>query len=706
MKTNIFDRVSFVSLFLVIVLLPFFFLPFTNIPVETSKGLLLVVGLTVCVICWCLARFFDGKIILPRSATLLAGGGIVLAFLLSAFLVKVPQVSFFGTMFDIGTFWFTFSAFLLMLMSSIVLRDPRKAKIVLFGAILSGAIVLVFQSIRLFFPMFITNFLSLGVLASKTDNLLGSWNAFGIFAGFLSFMSLLVVEFFPTTRVERWLLQILAIFSMVMVAAVNFQFVWELLGIFALIIFVYKVSLASKAKESEGVSGAEHGKNSFPVFSFVIIMITLLFFMSGNFIGGILPNSLGIQNTEVGPSFSATMGVTRSALKDHLLFGVGPNKFSSAWAMYKPLVINQTINGNDFWDVSFNSGSGLLPTLAVTTGLLGILMLLIFFIMFITSGIKSIFSSIKNGVNWETMAFFVLSLYLFVSCFFYSTGAVIFLLALAFAGVFIGLSSSSHHKGEIVLSYLSDHRKSFFSILFIVLVLIGTAAISFRYIERLVSVSYFGKAITAPSIPVAEASISKALTLYQNDLYFRTYAQIYLVKLNSLASKDAATLSEADKASLQSSLGQSVSGAQLATTYDPTNYLNFQSLGAVYQKLASLGVKDAYSKAIEAYTTASTLNPNNPGLKLSMAIVSVANQKTKEAEDYANAALTLKPDYIDAYVILSQIAKSRGDNVLALNYAQKALSISPTNTDLKKYADSFKSSTTASTPTPTTKKPK
>src|SRR3989339_1118555 len=109
MNTNIFERFSFWALFLVIVLLPLFFLPFTNIPIETSKGLLLVVGLAVCIICWGLARFFDGKISLPRSVSLLGGMGGVLAFFLSAFFSKTSPVSFFGTMFDVGTFWFILS---------------------------------------------------------------------------------------------------------------------------------------------------------------------------------------------------------------------------------------------------------------------------------------------------------------------------------------------------------------------------------------------------------------------------------------------------------------------------------------------------------------------------------------------------------------------------------------------------------------------
>ena len=204
---------------------------------------------------------------------------------------------------------------------------------------------------------------------------------------------------------------------------------------------------------------------------------------------------------------------------------------------------------------------------------------------------------------------------------------------------------------------------------------------SFTYLERFVSIAYFGKALSASSEPIAEDSINKALTLYPNDLYFRTYAQIYLVKLSSIANKGA-NLSDADKADLQTAFSQAVNSAQLATTYDATNYLNFQLLGSVYQFVGTLGVKDADSNAVLAYQNASNLDPLDPSLKLAMASASFANGDVPDAKTYANQALTLKPDYVDALVTLSQIAKSSGDNAGALNYAQQALSITPTDQNL------------------------
>ncbi|MFA5778348.1 MAG: hypothetical protein WC870_02575 [Candidatus Paceibacterota bacterium] len=677
MNSNIFDRLSFLTLFLVIVLLPVFFLPFTSIPVEISKGLLLVLGLLVCVIFWALARFFDGKIILPKSWLLVSGFGIVLVFLLSSLFSKTPQVSLFGTMFDLGSFYFIFSGFILMLMSSVVFRNQKRAKMVLLGTILSSAFVLIFQGFHLFMP----KVLSLGVLAEKTSNVIGSWNALGLFAGFSCLMFLLVIEFFPISKVRKILLEVFILLSILLAVVINFPLVWVLLGISSLLIFVYKVSLTFHR------GGEEEEKKQFPIVSFIVVITSLLFFLSGQFVGNFIPNRLQIANTEVSPFFSTTMSITKGVLIKDPIFGIGPNRFGEAWAMHKPLAINTNVNGNDFSDIYFNSGSGLLPTFIATTGSLGILSWVIFLVLFLIIGARSVFSSIKNGANWEMMAFFVLSLYLFVSSIFYSGGIVIFLLSLAFAGVFIGLYTSNEDKG-ILVSFLNDHRKSFFSILLLVMVVIFSVIASFKYVERFVSVSYFKKALSAQTIPLAQDYIGKALSLYSNDLYLRTYSQIYLMKLNSIASKNS-TLSDVDKIDLQASFDQAVNSAQMAVAYDSSNYLNFQLLGSVYQAVGAIGVKDAYSKAVLAYQNASNLNPLNPGLKLAVASALFAEEKTKEAKDYANIALSLKPDYIEALITLSQIAKSEGNNAEALSYAQKALSFAPANKNLIEYVNSF-----------------
>ena len=682
MWSNILDRISFVSLFLVVVLLPIFFLPFTKIPVETSKGLLLVVGLAISVIFYAVARFSDGKVSLPRSAILLSGLAVILVILLSAFFSSASQVSFFGTIFDLGTFWFMFAAFLLMVIASMMIKDNKNAQMLLFGTILSVVVVMVFQVFRFFMP----EFLSFGVLGGSSGNLIGSLNSLGLLAGFSCLASLFVIEFFSVTKRAKYVFGLLILISLLLIASVNYMLVWKLLGVFALVIFVYKISFLSQAKQE----GQEHTTAQFPAFSFAIVLISLLFFMSGQFIGGFLPTRLSITNTEVSPSFSSTMLITKDALKKDPLLGIGPNRFAELWAMYKPVSINSSI----FWDVSFNSGSGIIPTFGATTGYLGILSWLVFFVMFVLTGVKSLFAKARHRMHREMTAYFVLALYLFIASFLYSTGPVIFLLAFAFTGVFVGLLSNREN-GELTGMFLNDHRKSFFFVLFLVLVMVLAAGIAFKYIERLASVSYYNSAVQADSIETAESSINKALSLHSNDLYMRTYSQVYLIKLNSLLSKET-ELTEQEKADLQTSFDQALNGALSATVYNTKNYLNYQNLGNVYSTAGAIGVRDAYSKAAEAYQMASTLNPFNPGIELAVARAYFADGKTKDAKELADKALSLKGDYIDALVMLSQIAKREGNNSSALSYAEQALSISPTNQDLIDYVNSLKASGSSS----------
>lgn len=277
MLSNILDRISFVALSVVIVLLPVFFLPFSKIPVETSKSLLLVIGLAISVIFWAAARFSDGKVLIPKSNILLGGAGIVIAVLLSSILSSTSAISFFGIMFDIGTFWFIFAGFILMLFSAIIINNSQKAMFIISSLSLSLGLVLLFQLFRFFMPMT----LSLGILGDKTDGLLGNLNNLGILVGLSGIMSLFVLEFFKVSKIFKWILGILLVLSLFMAAAVNFSLVWELLGLFALIIFVYKISLSS------GKDVEEKAKvTNFPAFSFGIVMLSLLFFMSGQFIGG------------------------------------------------------------------------------------------------------------------------------------------------------------------------------------------------------------------------------------------------------------------------------------------------------------------------------------------------------------------------------------------------------------------------------------
>ena len=173
--------------------------------------------------------------------------------------------------------------------------------------------------------------------------------------------------------------------------------------------------------------------------------------MSGQSIGRILPDRLGLSSTEIRPTFQVTTSITGNVIAKDPILGVGPNKFADVWGLYKPGSINLT----GFWDTQFSVASGILPTFFATNGILGIVAWLIFFVILIFMGLRSLFLSIRKNINWEASAFFIASVYLFVAAFFYSTGSVVLLLAFAFTGIFVGLSVSDREDKKISISFLS-----------------------------------------------------------------------------------------------------------------------------------------------------------------------------------------------------------------------------------------------------------
>lgn len=682
MLSNILDRIAFWSIFVTIVLLPLFFLPFTAIPIETSKIFLVVIGLAISVIAWSAARFIDGKIIIPKSKLLLSLFVFSIIALISALFSKSVSASMFGVMLDFGSFWFILTSFFLAFMTSLVISNEKKAKFLMKGLIVSSLVVMVFQIARFFVP----NTLSLGIFTSNTGNVVGAWNSLGLFAGMLILISVFIFEFIKLNKERKIFFGVLLFASLLMIISINFMLIWKLLGIFTLLIFVYKLSMNSASE-----SGAH--KKYFPAVSFSIVMLSLLFFVSGQFIGSVLPDTLGLYNVEVNPSFSATFDVAKEVFKQSPLLGMGPNKFNQAWDLYKPNIINQS----QFWNTAFVSGSSTITTLIVNTGVLGLLSLLAFFVLLIWNGTQKVFSILKDQKNHEALLYFIIILYLLSSSVFYSMGLTLFLLIFVFIGIFVGVSSFKT-EDYINFSFLDNPRKSSFAIILLVATMITTAGVSFKYIEKVASVSYFAKTLASSDIEAAELSVNKALLLNKNDLYLRTYSQLYLSKVSNIVS-GSSTLTDEEKVLVQSSMNNAINASLAAVEYNPQNYLNFEMLGFVYKNSASLGDEASISKSIEAYTKAGELNPRNPLIKLELARINILNSKKAEAKVLALESIALKPNFIQGLVLLAQLEKDSGNNTKAIEYAEQALAIAPTDEELINYVKSLKNNTNSSLPT-------
>ncbi len=116
--------------------------------------------------------------------------------------------------------------------------------------------------------------------------------------------------------------------------------------------------------------------------------------------------------------------------------------------------------------------------------------------------------------------------------------------------------------------------------------------------------------------------------------------------------------------------------AQAAVKFDGTSSDNWYALASVYQ-LASGSSEDGAKNAEMALREAIARNPKSPLLQLSLATLALGKGDTKGAQDYIDKALSLKADYLDAFVLRSQIASKAGDNSSARDVLRSYVQIAP-----------------------------
>jgi cytochrome c-type biogenesis protein CcmH/NrfG len=420
-------------------------------------------------------------------------------------------------------------------------------------------------------------------------------------------------------------------------------------GIFALFIFIYNLSIRRMAQE-------EDSHISFPVTSFVTVLVCLFFILGNNLVQSI-PSQLGIQDSVIRPSLSSTFSITRSAFYHDPILGTGPNMFSVAWNLYKPADVALT----DFSTTDFTLGVSSLATLAMQSGILGLLAILIFLgsilVLVVKFGFKTTHDQFTNYITFSSALF---TLYFLVFALVYVPGIVISGILFACVGVYVGLLIYKRQIDLISWSFLKDPRTSFFSILISVACVIGTIALIYSGIQNYIGGIYLTKGIKQYTLGETDRAVPhvvRATRLHSNEAYFRTLSQLYTTKISKLLSQDSIS-QDSIKPELQALLSSAESSAQSAINSNRLNYANWMSLGSVYEFIIPFGVANAYENTVAAYTKAREFSPKNPSIYLRLAQTEIAHKNIAGAKENIGYALKLKVNYADAYILLSQISFS------------------------------------------------
>ncbi|MEK9158156.1 MAG: tetratricopeptide repeat protein, partial [Patescibacteria group bacterium] len=341
----------------------------------------------------------------------------------------------------------------------------------------------------------------------------------------------------------------------------------------------------------------------FSVSRFILPMTVIVigvFLMVVNFNFTNIKKNLPI---EVAPSFGLSTEVTKSALKEKLITGYGPETFGIAFDKYgASKLADSTLSTAKFFD-----GTAEIFTSVTQGGVLMVLALLVLLWCFI-QGVVS-YVGLKESVSGSNAQFIWASLFA-VGVAFVLYPFNLTLVFLAYALLALAVVSIWGDRGR-VFSVEDNVGLSLVSslgfIAGLILVLVG---IYFGFSVYFGDVKYAQALVNKDIDKSANELVSAVNWNNKNDRYYRSASQVALGLLSRELNKKADASDTQLQARIQNYMSSAISLAKTATTLEPRESANWENLGIVYQNLLGLvdGV-DALSEA--AFLKATELRPGD-----------------------------------------------------------------------------------------------
>jgi len=668
-------------------LLPVFFMPTASVSLYVAKITLLATGLVAMFAVFLSSVLSTGIIEMPKVKYLIPIGLFAVIALVSSVLTGVINSSIAGDVFDLGT-----SGSILMLVFALFMTVVAVRNIGTVGKVISAFIYsTVFLAVYTLLGTFGSALLPTSLASRMPIFLSGGLIDTAIIFGAAIILALCTINMTEVSKRMKYILLVLIAFSLLFIGASNFLPVIVMLGVVSLVFFVYILSWSFGGRAGSGESfqdtteGGENSHKKISLSSLVVLVAMVVFILGGSGIGGYLSRVMKLQTTEIRPNFETTMNLTMSAWKQNFALGIGPNRFTQFWNLHKPIEINQT----QFWNSDFYTGSGFVPTMAITTGLLGLLSLLAFVGMYVMSGIKAIFAQANAGRSrYLSTASFLVSFYLWVMLFLYTPSITVLALAFIFTGLFTATLVPQGIVGLWRINIFSNPKTNFLSVLTTVILLIISVAGGYLVWERAIASVVFKNAIAEyqknGDVKLATESIARSVSMVQNDVYWRNLTEISVIDLGKVLGSitNENQITDSIRTEAQRLIANSVESAKKAVEIDKGNFQNWFALGRVYEILASNGIEGSVDNARAAYAEAMLRSPTNPSVPLAMARLDAMVGKIDDARANIIKALELKNNYTDAYFTLAQLEVAANNIPAAIRSVEAATVVEPNNTGL------------------------
>ena len=657
-------------------LLPLVFVPVVTAPFEYSKVFFVVAGVFMSLVLFSLSVLRSGTVTLSAPYTLAPLWAVVVVSFISSLLSGDFKDAFVGDFFSIHAT--VFVALLALIPTTWILLRPSKASIMRMYILLAGSTLLLvlFHVLRLKFG---ADFLSFNVFTNTVSTPVGTWNDLALFLGLTIILSLVALEQLSLTRIGKVLFVAVILLALFMLGVINFFTVWVVLGVTSLAIVVYTLGKDRFAGTQLSLIHGGEGRAKSLLIALVVFVISAVFIIGGPTIGGWIAKTTNVSYVEVRPSLEATANIARNVYIENALLGIGPNKFIDAWRLYKESSINVT----PFWNTDFNAGNGYVTTAFVTTGVLGGIAWIIFFGTYVILGTRSLLSPTHTDKVWYFIALssFVGALYIWGMSIIYVPGVVILLLGALCTGVSLhAFSTLSGKEGKLIKLGL-NRRTGFILTLGVITVIITSVGVLYLAGRHYSSIYTFNESVLLAQSneqpEAVEREVLNAYVLSSSDVFARRVAEIQFNRMSVLASIQKP--SEGDQRAFGEASANALNAAQKAIDADPSEPENWSIISNIYGLLASVQVEGARERALEALARNRELNPKNPLPYLQSAVVEARASNYEGARAYIEQAVGLKPNFTEAFFVLSQLEIGQGNVERAIESTRAVITLEPQN---------------------------
>lgn len=458
------------------------------------------------------------------------------------------------------------------------------------------------------------------------------------------------------------------------------QAVFLTLILLVLLWYVWNMWTSIRSKQTESVSRKDSVRIKYLIAFSAIITMGLIFTIIEIF-GPQKPYILPIQ-TGFQTAFAAiSQDTTRSLWA--FLFGSGYGTYSTVFTKFKQTQFNLD---NTLWSLTFYRSSSFFFEILATVGVLGI-------ISFLLLGIKILRSlDVKNiSRKFESNPFILPVLALIIASLLLPFSPTLLTLLFVFLGLYVLFQSFKAKDNNVMFDvelFLVAFSNGILAIedadktatkkhgkLLPVLLLIVIMAVSgflmyytYRYVASDIT---FEKSVISASKNLGSQTYdyqNSAITLFPyRDGYYRVFSQTNIAIAAYLANqqKNNQNNSQTQNTAYQL-IQQAINAGKAATVLAPNTVQNWQNLSSIYRGLIGFG-QNADNFAILTSQQAIALDQNNPQEHIILGGIYYQLGQWDNAQREFLLAVSLKPDYANAYYNLGHALENKGDLNGALN---------------------------------------